>query len=176
MSDLVCSKTMTRCPTPGMCSPHGGCPPAAPAFRALLAERNSLAFLLKRFVAGEHDQGENQSERHLYHDEAEALLAYLGGEVQGHTLVPDHLLRAEHEKKKALLVDAELFRWLAGQCGEEFQIEVTGIGADGKEVRWALGYEGETDLRQAIQAAMIEDGTVSTPSKDKENVLRHEER
>ena len=141
----------------------------------LLVERQSLAHLLKRFVDGEHDQGENQSERHIYHDEAEALLAYLGGEVQGHTLVPDHLLRAEHEKKEALLADAELFRWLADQCGEEFQLEVTGIGADGKEVRRALGYEGEADLRQAIQAAMLEDRAVATRFANKENVSRHKE-
>lgn len=25
MSDLICRKTMMRCKTPGMCSPHGGC-------------------------------------------------------------------------------------------------------------------------------------------------------
>lgn len=25
MSDLICRNTMTRCPTPGMCAPHGGC-------------------------------------------------------------------------------------------------------------------------------------------------------
>ena len=98
MSDLVCSKTMTRCPTPGMCSPHGGCPPAAPAFRALLAERNSVAFLLKRFVDGEHDQEENQAERHMYHDEAQNLLAYLGGKVQAFTLVPDEALRGKDSK------------------------------------------------------------------------------
>lgn len=27
MSELICKKTMTRCQTPGMCSPHGGCQP-----------------------------------------------------------------------------------------------------------------------------------------------------
>ena len=27
MSDLICCKSMTRCLTPGMCSPHGGCQP-----------------------------------------------------------------------------------------------------------------------------------------------------
>lgn len=72
-----------------------------------------MAFLLKRFVDGEHDQDENQAERHMYHDEAQALLAYLGGEVQGHTLVPDELLRAEHEKKKMLVAENEkLFKLL----------------------------------------------------------------
>lgn len=95
MTDLICRKSMTRCQTPGMCSPHGGCQPpeTASAFRSLLAERNSLAFLLKRFVDGEHDQEENQAERHMYHDEAQAVLLYLGGEVHGHTLVPDEALR-----------------------------------------------------------------------------------
>lgn len=98
---------MTRCQTPGMCSPHGGCQPpeTASAFRSLLAERNSLAFLLKRFVDGEHDQDENQAERHMYHDEAQAVLVYLGGEVHGHTLVPDEALRklrAENARLRTL--------------------------------------------------------------------------
>lgn len=162
---------MTRCLTPAMCSPHGGCqaPDSAPAFRALLAERNSLAFLLKRFVDGEHDPDENQAERHMYHDEAQTLLAYLGGGLPGHTLVPDVCLQA-------MSADAELFRWLASQCGEEFEVDVTGAKADGGEVSWALGYEGESCLRQAVQAAMIEDDEVATPSTDSENVSRHERR
>lgn len=82
--------------------------------RDLLVERNSLAYLLKRFVDGEHDQDENQAERHMYHDEAEALLAYLGGEVQGHTLVPDEILRTQHEQRKALVAENER---LTGACG-----------------------------------------------------------
>lgn len=28
MSDLICRKSMVRCQTPGMCSPHGGCQPS----------------------------------------------------------------------------------------------------------------------------------------------------
>ncbi|WP_156717488.1 hypothetical protein [Pseudomonas sp. FH1] len=107
MTDLICRKSMNRCQTPGMCSPHGGCqtPETASAFRALLAERNSLAYLLKRFVDGEHDQGENQAERHMYHDEAQTLLAYLGGEVQGHTLVPDEALRTLTAERDKLIED-----------------------------------------------------------------------
>jgi len=27
MADMICSKSMARCQTPGMCSPHGGCQP-----------------------------------------------------------------------------------------------------------------------------------------------------
>lgn len=34
MSDLICKQTMSRCNTPGMCAPHGGChihvPPRSP--------------------------------------------------------------------------------------------------------------------------------------------------
>jgi hypothetical protein len=115
MSDLICRKSMARCQTQGMCAPHGGCQPpeTASAFRSLLAERNALAFLLKRFVDGEHDQDENQAERHIYHGEAEAFLAYLGGDVQGHTLIPDEILRTEQEKKKALTAENEkLFKLL----------------------------------------------------------------
>lgn len=84
-----------------------GRPSTASALRSLLAERNSLAFLLKRFVDGEHDQDENQSERHMYHDEAEALLAYLGGEVQGHTLVPNDALRTQREQIQKLTADEQ---------------------------------------------------------------------
>ena len=105
MTDMICRKSMVRCQTPGMCAPYGGCqmPEVAPAFRALLAERNSLAYLLKRFVDGENDQDENQAERHMYHDEAQTLLAYLGGEVKSHTLVPDEALRAmTAERDKAV--------------------------------------------------------------------------
>lgn len=39
MSDLICRKTMMRCPTPGMCAPHGGCSTSAEAALNSLAER-----------------------------------------------------------------------------------------------------------------------------------------
>ena len=171
MTDLICRKSMTRCLTPGMCSPHGGChpPETASAFRTLLAEHNSLAFLLRRFVDGEHDQDESQAERHMYHDEAKTLLAYLDGDLPGHTLVPDVCIQA-------MSADAESFRWLASQCGKEFEVDVKGAKDDGREVSWALGYEGETCLRQAVQAAMIEDGEVATQNANSENVSRHQVR
>lgn len=66
----------------------------------LLVERQALAGLLKRFVDGEHDLDENQAERHMYHDEAQTLLAFLGGDLPGHTLVPDAALRAQHDQLK----------------------------------------------------------------------------
>lgn len=46
MSDLICRKTMMRCPTPGMCSPHGGCQSQhdrdSSELRRLCAERDQL--------------------------------------------------------------------------------------------------------------------------------------
>lgn len=81
--------------------------PSASAFKDMETERQALAFLLKRFVDGEHDQDENQAERHMYHDEAEALLAYLGGEVQGHTLVPDEILRKQRDQIQRLTADEQ---------------------------------------------------------------------
>lgn len=37
MSDLICKNTMTRCQTPGACSPHGGCRVIALECRAEVA-------------------------------------------------------------------------------------------------------------------------------------------
>ena len=46
MSDLICRKTMMRCPTPGTCSPHGGCQSQhdrdSSELRRLCAERDTL--------------------------------------------------------------------------------------------------------------------------------------
>ena len=176
MTDLICRKSMTRCQTPGMCSPHGGCqtPEAASAFITLRTERNSLAFLLKRFVDGEHDQSENQSERHMYHDEAEALLAYLGGEVQGHTLVPDDILRKQYEQRMALIAenealrkDAARYQWLRDKSESVHPFYLsTPIWFTG--VRFC-----KVDVDSSIDAAMI---SVATQSTDTEDVSRHEGR
>lgn len=46
MSDLICRKTLMRCQTPGMCSPHGGCQSQhdrdSSELRRLCAERDQL--------------------------------------------------------------------------------------------------------------------------------------
>jgi hypothetical protein len=86
MSDMICRKSMARCITPGMCSPHGGC--KDPAFnpewdrlkaaqeslrehmqiiakqndelvdlRARLAERDALLKLARQFVVNGVDLG-----------------------------------------------------------------------------------------------------------------------
>lgn len=202
MSDLICRKSMTRCLTPGMCSPHGGCqaPENAPAFRALLAERNSLAYLLKRFVDGEHDQDENQAERHMYHDEAQTLLAYLGGEVQSHTLVPDEALRAlTAERDKAIedydkawrhdLNDKNNYQVLVAEVSR-LSDECESLRKDADRYQWLrdksesvhqfylstpIWFAGvrfrKEDVDNSIDAAMI---SVATPSAHNEDVSRHE--
>lgn len=189
MSDLICRKSMTRCQTPGMCSPHGGCqaPETASAFRALLAERNSLTFLLKRFMDGEHDQDENQAARHVYHDEAKTLLAYLGGKLQGHTLVPDMALRDEHDRVEALDADAGRYRFIADNaCDVSFYVANTDSGdgdtAPGPRVELTpdqypveIFGTGKAKLDFAVDALMVAKKD-ATPSTDNESVSRHEKR
>lgn len=38
MTDMICRKSMTRCQTPGMCAPHGGCPSTESVSSAWLAQ------------------------------------------------------------------------------------------------------------------------------------------
>ncbi|QLL11723.1 hypothetical protein [Pseudomonas chlororaphis] len=46
MTDMICKKSMARCQTPGMCSPHGGCNTSDAQWfqvaRDLAAERDQL--------------------------------------------------------------------------------------------------------------------------------------
>ncbi|NIL20052.1 hypothetical protein [Pseudomonas sp. AN3A02] len=184
MTDLICRKSMTRCQTPGMCSPHGGCqaPETASAFRSLLAERNSLAFLLKRFVDGENDQDENQAERHMYHDEAQSLLAFLGGDLPGHTLVPDEALRNMNSEIARLktLVQAEID--IATERAKEVmgaRMTLYTLEQDLIRLKAALKTLRHHDRVTADQAQIIDAAIaeqVATPSTDNENVSRHEER
>ena len=145
----------------------------ASAFLTLRTERNSLAFLLKRFVDGEHDQGENQAERHMYHDEAQTLLAYLGGEVQGHTLVPDEILRKQYEQRTAFIAENETLVATAQSLRDEWRKDQ----ADAARYRWIepvfAGLFGIASLDAHIDAAMINEG-VATPSADDKNVSRHD--
>lgn len=154
MTDLICRKSMTRCLTPGMCSPHGGCqtPEVAPAFRALLAERNSLAYLLKRFVDGEHDQDENQAERHMYHDEAQTLLAYLGGDLPGHTLVPDEALRAQRDQIEKLTDDEQEAGDLCDRLSD--LLRSTAVEIRGPEAQ--LKRHGFADLPSRVKAVVTD--------------------
>ena len=69
---------------------------------ALIAEKDAMAGLLKRFVDGEHEQDENQAERHMYFTEAQSLLALVSGELEAHTIVPDSAIKAIHAERDQL--------------------------------------------------------------------------
>lgn len=172
MTDLICRKSMTSCLTPGMCSPHGGCqaPETASAFRSLLAERNSLAFLLKRFVDGEHNQDENQAERHMYHDEAQTLLSYLGGDLQSHTLVPDESVRALTAERDVLRKGlTDVFNHV--ECSTECLVrDLVNWGAPRINPN---DFYTECEAIKAIASAAL-NTDVATQSTDTENVSRHE--
>ena len=156
----------------------------------LLVERNALASLLKRFVDGEHDQDENQAERHMYHDEAQTLLAYLGGQVQGYTLVPDDALRAltaERDALRALTAERDALRALTAErdalrkgLTEVFNhIECNTECLVRDLVNWGTpkinpnDFYAECEIIKAIASAAL-NADVATPSIDTENVSRHE--
>lgn len=52
MTDMICRKSMSRCLTPGMCSPHGGCRDDAAAngkeLQNLRTDNNQLNYALKQ--------------------------------------------------------------------------------------------------------------------------------
>jgi hypothetical protein len=89
---------------------------------------SALAFLLKRFVDGEHDQEEDQNERHHYHGEAEMMLCRLGGEFPEYSLVPNKALQAQNQNildlRHALsecsaMLEAEILQKYHGQQPDE---------------------------------------------------------
>lgn len=77
---------------------------------ALIAEKDAMVGLLKRFVDGEHDQNENQSERHMYFTEAQSLLALVSGELEAHTIFPDSAIKAIHAERDQLKAENETLR------------------------------------------------------------------
>ena len=121
------------------------------AVLALIAEKDAMAGLLKRFVDGEHEQDENQAERHMYFTEAQSLLALVNGELEAHTIVPDSAIKALNAERdqlkdeiEALRQDAERYRRmrsaapkqadvLADEFDAEFDLQLD--AALGKEVQ-----------------------------------------
>jgi len=75
---------------------------------ALIVENEAMAGLLKKFVDGEHDQDENQAERHMYFTEAQSMLALVNGEIEGHTIVPDSAIKAIRGEVDQLKAELEL--------------------------------------------------------------------
>lgn len=147
--------------------------PSPSAFKDVLTERQALAYLLKRFVDGEHDQDENQAERHMYNDEAQTLLAYLDGEAQGHTLVPNETLGKQYKQRMALTAENETLVATAQALRDEWRKDQ----ADAARYRWIepvfAGLFGIASLDAHIDAVVTK-GSDATPSTDTENVSRHE--
>lgn len=118
----------------------------------LKAENEALAHLLKRFVDGEHNQDEDQNERHDYHGEAESLLMRIGGEFREYSLVSNEILFAQYEQLNALRKDAARYRWLRDQCGiVEYKAIAGSIGP-------GMLPSGEK-LQEAIDAAMAKEAS-----------------
>ncbi|MBX8534554.1 ead/Ea22-like family protein [Pseudomonas cichorii] len=130
----------------------------------LKAENEALAHLLKRFVDGEHDDVEDQSDRHHYHGEAQALLARMGGDFQEYSLVPyEALWRRRTElvglrkalEDCAMSLEGETLQKFAGQKPEEMH-PVTRRDYD-RDMAELAGYRAVTTC-----AAPCESGDLST--------------
>ncbi|UNM18080.1 hypothetical protein K0P33_21310 [Pseudomonas sp. ArH3a] len=118
----------------------------------LLVERQALAGLLKRFVDGEHDLDENQAERHMYHGEAQTLLAFLGGDLPGHTLVPDAALRAQRDQIEKLTADEQEAGDLCDRLSD--LLRNTAIEVRGPEA--PLKRHGFADLPSRVKTVVAE--------------------
>ncbi len=117
----------------------------------LKAENEALSYLLKRFVDGEHDDAEDQNERHHYHGEAQALLTRMSGEFQEYSLVPYEALRKHRTELVELRRDAERLDWIDDNY--------TGHGG-GTEFNLRLHLPCDIEdggLRHAIDAAMAKE-------------------
>lgn len=127
MSDLICRKTMMRCQTPGMCSPHGGCQQSvlidtnvryATVSAAILgAENLNKALDTADLLRAELDQERNEAKRlkgllHMIVTQAMPLEDI--PDLPGYSRVVDaNRLVSENE---SLRKDAERYRWLRDEC------------------------------------------------------------
>ena len=102
------------------------------AVLALIAENDALGGLLRRFVDGEHEQGENQAERHMYFTEAQSILALVNGELEAHTIVPDSAIKAIHAERDQLRAEVAGLRTgyeAYERVNAELKAEVEGLRA-----------------------------------------------
>lgn len=158
MTDLICRKTMQRCQTPGMCSPHGGCSdssavnPGAPLPGAILAADHD------RIVAELQARVDRLSEDSIK-DNASFGRAFKELEAERDTL------RVEVER---LRKDAELWRemqraaselpdgWEIRVCVERGAgwVELTNQDGEGIADTWSGQESLSCEISDAIDAAL----------------------
>ncbi|TKD30027.1 hypothetical protein [Azotobacter chroococcum] len=140
MSDLICRKTMMRCQTPGMCSPHGGCSdsiavnPGAPLPGAILAADHDR--IVSALIAGrEAAERENESLRSKARaSEQAALELHVEVERLQRELATAHA-DASHYASTAedMRAEVERLKPLLKEAGEEL-----------KEMKESVGYRAHT--------------------------------
>ena len=85
MSDFICRKSMTRCPSPGMCLPHGGCQDPAKGMQAADVEiatlRAEVAGLRTGYEAYERVNAELKAEMEVLRKALESCAEELAAEV-----------------------------------------------------------------------------------------------
>jgi hypothetical protein len=92
MSDLICRNTMTRCNTPGMCSPHGGCKPEKTEWQA------------------GYDEGRRMGTKHMY-AEVDRIKAENAGLQTGYKAYEQVNAELMAENDRLHKVAAELREW-----------------------------------------------------------------
>lgn len=112
MSDMICRKSMQRCNTPGMCSPHGGCQPEKSEWQS------------------GYDEGRRMGTKHMYAevDRLKAEIESLKREIKLSPELYPNTLRVKRDnaeysalwmewadKQISMRKDADRYRWFRDQ-------------------------------------------------------------
>ena len=152
MSDLICRKTMMRCQTPGMCSPHGGCSTgilkAASACHSPTIQPTE-ADGVERYDWTYDEMAESQDGNYVRHGDYDAVTAELGELKDSMAFRSSRIGRVEAERDQLraeverLRKDAARYQWLRGRLpGSAYRI--AGV----------IYSEGGEGVDAAIEAAM----------------------
>lgn len=119
MSDMVCRKSMMRCQTPGMCSPHGGCRDEVTTAKdrqisALIAENERLTNSL-------HEAREDRNKLGDRYDAVNAEVAGLRTGYEAYERVNAELKAEVDGLRKSLLDAAEEIDAWGSYASDYFQ-------------------------------------------------------